>query len=168
MALIAVWLVLAGDPRSVDDLASELGAEVLQLGDPPIVRVDLLDSRTAAYDQDGRNLFAYHQPAKPAQSVKISKPLETSPTLTSLQPTSHTQPVLSTRPGPAFGYIGFLGPKDDLLAVFDRGADVFVAQLGDVVDGSFELLAFQYEAVLLGYVGGKHKGETVRLRQTPS
>ena len=59
------------------------------------------------------------------------------PPTTDKKVTTSSAPSEPEPPRPAFDYIGLLGPKDDLIAVFSREAGIFVAQVGDVIDGTF-------------------------------
>lgn len=168
ISVVALWLSRDSEPLDRSDVVD--GTEVMQLGDPPVVRLELLALATAPYDRKGRNLFEYREPRQRPRPVKapprtpvVQPPRPIGPTKTTTEP-----PPQPARPRPAFDYIGCFGPKDDLIAVFMRGAEVLVAQIGDVVDGSFELLEFRYDAVVLCYVGEKHKGERVSLRVSSS
>jgi hypothetical protein len=167
--LIALWLGLPEDPGSLRHANDEASTEIMYFGDPPVVRIDLLGLKTAAFDPPGRNLFAYHEPRKLLRPAETSR--ETTivpPPPPPIAPTTSMQSAQPSRPAPAFTYIGFLGPKDELIAVFNRGTEVFIAQVGDVIDNSFKLLGFRHEAVVLGCVGGQFNGKTVELRKRSS
>jgi hypothetical protein len=164
ISVVALWFSRDSERPDRSDVVDSI--EVMQLGDPPAVRMELLAVATAPYDRKGRNLFEYREPRHrprpaevPTRSPVVRPPEPMPPTETTTAPPS--QPA---RPRPTFDYIGYFGPKDDLIAVFLRGAEMFLARIGDVVDGSFELLEFRYDTVLLGYVGEPYKGERVRLR----
>ena len=166
---IALWLGLPGDRESFEGSDGKRDAEARQLGEPPPpVRVDLLALKTPDVDPHGRDLFKYSEPPKP---LPPPQPTETPPAPTIDRPPASPPPPLSaepTPPEPAFTYLGYLGPKDDMIAVFDRGAEVFVAQIGDTVGDGFELLEFRYEAVVLGHIGEEYKGETATLKKRSS
>jgi hypothetical protein len=163
MALIALWSGLPGDGKSLGRADGTAGTEVTHLGDPPNVPMELLGIAAAVYDRRGRNLFEYNGPRQPSRPAKISPPHVGVRPPRPIPPALPPQIVQPTPPRPAVDYIGVFGPKDDWIAVFARGAEVLVAQVGDVVDGGFELLEFRYNAVVLGRVGEENGSETVRL-----
>lgn len=161
----ALWF---GRPEGPNE-SREASPRSEQLGEPPLVRIGLLTPKKAGSEWHDRNLFQFYEPQKP--------PAPTLPTVTVPTPTgkevtvpTETIPTAVVDPGPPpprFTYIGFLGPKDQKIAVFDRGADVMVARVGDLVSDNFELLEFRYEAVVLAYRDGKYKGKTATLTRRP-
>ena len=163
MALIALWLGLPGNGKSLGRADGTAGFEVTHLGDPPNIPMELLGVVAAVYDRQGRNLFEYKGPRQPSRPAKTSPPTVRVPPPRPIPPALPPQIVQPTPPRPAVDYIGFFGPKGDLIAVFTRGAEILVAQVGDVIDGSFELLEFRYNAVVLGHVGEENGSEIVRL-----
>ena len=73
IGLIALWLSLREDPGSLKQVKGDTDIESVQFGDPPTLRLDLLDSKTAPYDPRGRNLFGYYEPRRPVFVVKTSQ-----------------------------------------------------------------------------------------------
>jgi hypothetical protein len=118
-----------------------------------VVRLELLGSQAAAFDAEGRNLFAYYTPpVEQRRSRKVTPPPPPEPAL----------------PKPGFDYIGLMGPRGNLIAVFNREAGVFVAQVGDVIDDTFELLDFRYGELVLGVIGNARADATVTLEKSAS
>ena len=158
---IALWLGIDGNLER--EPHSRISSEWKDLGTPPEVHMELLEMSGSNLNSGGRNLFAYHVPKVPQQRTPPTRsdirkrPLPSSVTLV------HHGPAEPSVPRPAFDYVGHLGPKDDLIAVFNRGADVFVAQVGEIIDGRFRVLRFRHQAVVLGLVGGAFPGEGVEL-----
>jgi hypothetical protein len=168
ISIVALWLSRDSERLDRSDVVDVV--EVMELGEPPAVRLGLLDRATAPYERKGRNLFEYREPRHRPRSAEAPPPRPVVRPPQSIPPTKTTTalPSQPARPRPAFDYIGYFGPKDELIAVFLTGAEVVVARIGDVIDGSFELLEFRYDSVILGYVGEQHKGERVRLRASSS
>jgi hypothetical protein len=167
MSLVVLWLGLPDDSAREGRSAGESGRASMQLGDPPIVPLELLGSAAVPYDRKGRNPFEYHQEPQP---VRPTKPPPRTPRVREPRPIrpAAESSVQPSRPQPAFDYIGYFGPKNDLIAVFVKGAEVLVARIGDVVDGRFELLEFRYDTVVLGCLAEEHEGSRVRLRASSS
>jgi hypothetical protein len=64
-----------------------------------------------------------------------------------------------------FTYLGYLGPKNGKIAVFEDGNQVMLARAGDVVKDQFRVVEFGFEAVVMGYVDERFKDQTSELRQ---
>jgi len=136
-------------------------------GDPPVVRVDLLGMDPIGYDPNGRNLFAYYTPPpKVRERPKPKPPPPAPPPPPVRKPTQKTRNVKQEPqpPSPDFDYVGFLGPKDDRIAVFMAGDEVFVRQIGEIAKEKFVLREFRYEAVVLGFVDDRFKDKTTELK----
>ena len=139
------------------------------VGEPPLVRMDLLARQVADYDPRGRNLFQYYvPPRRPA----VRKPPPAPPPVVRDRPpppppkkTKRT-PREPRPPTPDFKYLGFLGPKDGKIAVFDGGEELMLAQIGDVVESQFRVVSFGYETVTLGFVEERFKDKPTELKMT--
>ena len=69
-------------------------------------------------------------------------------------------------PYPEFKYLGYLGPKDRRIAVFEHPAAdeaPILARVGDVVQEHFRLLEFRYEKVVFGYTDKQWDNRTAEL-----
>ncbi|NIW73914.1 MAG: hypothetical protein GWN08_01410, partial [Gemmatimonadetes bacterium] len=67
-------------------------------------------------------------------------------------------------PKPDFTYLGYLGPKDNRIAVFDLGEEEpILAQAGDVIAEAFTVVEFKYQSVVLGFTDERFKDETTEL-----
>jgi hypothetical protein len=85
-------------------------------------------------------------------------------------PTRQQQPAQPAAPEPPkikFEFIGVLGPKDAKIAVFEQPGEqqILLARMGEVVEKKFRLLAFKYEAVVMGYTDKRFKDKTTELSQ---
>ena len=157
-------------------------------GEAPFVRLDLLSRPAEPYNPNGRDLFKYTDrpptseeiaklraeaaAAKKAQEMaeKLAKEQaerdriaaeERARIMASMPPPPPPKP----QPPPiTFRYIGMLGPKENHLAVFEEGKDIFVARKGDVVKGQFKLIDFKYESVVLGYTRADFADQRQELR----
>jgi hypothetical protein len=162
---VSLFVVILHDSGRLGQEGRDDRFETTHLGDPPVLRLDLLSAMTAADDPLGRNLFEYDKPRRQGRPGQTPPPATITAPPRPIRPPAPGRPVGPRSRGPSFNYIGFLGPKDDLIAVFSRGSELFVAQIEEIVDGSYELLEFRYDTVVLEHTG---KGEVVRLRMSPS
>ena len=139
-------------------------ADLPDLPEPPVVRMDLLARGTVEFDATGRNLFDYYTPPrKPVpKRPPRAKPVVRSATKPPPPPPPRRPPG---PPAPKFHYLGSLGPKGAKIAAFDGGDGVVIARAGDVVpDTQFRLKSFRYQAVLLEYLDEQFKGQTAELQ----
>lgn len=140
-------------------------------GDAPVVEMARLVGEPESYDARGRNLFQYYvppppkrparQPVKPPERKKVTPPPQR-PTTTR----EARKPPAARPPAPSFKYLGFLGPKDAKLAVFEESEELELVAVGDVVKKQFRLIEFKYEGVLLGYTDRRFTGQTTELKQS--
>jgi hypothetical protein len=137
-------------------------------GEPPLVRVDLLEQDPIPFDPSGRNLFAYYTPPAPKQPrARPQRPPAPPPpppppkreTAPKRQTTQAPQP-----PTPDFSYVGYLGPKENRIAVFTAGEEMLVARVGEVVEEQFELKEFRYETVIFGFTDPQFHDRTTELK----
>ncbi len=162
VGIVTVWL---SDPsRSNRQPNQTRSYEVAQLGNPPLVRLDLLHSaKAASFEPRGRNVFGYYAALRGSQEDQQPTVVSALPDLPGVRPQLFDLDRRQSR----FRYIGFLGHTDQLIAVFDKGSRVFLVQVGDVIDGRFELLEVTHRAVILKYLNGKYEGERLRLDMGP-
>jgi hypothetical protein len=168
LALVALWLAWPRASRTLEYVNRDAPVEWGSLGDSPVLRMDLLAPETAALPSRGRNLFAYYEPDRQPPPAAPPTPIAEVDPKPLIPGTAETPSAPWKRPGPPFKYIGFLGPKNERIAVFDRGNNVFVARVGDPVGDGFELLKFRHDAVVLRYTAGAYEGETTTLSMRSS
>ena len=141
------------------------------LGIAPIIRLAELAARTEDYDPKGRNLFEYYTPPppprkapavrpaakRPQQKAPVARPVETK--------RIQAQPVNAglKPPNISFTYLGYLGPKEDKIAVFEDGEDMLLARAGEIVDKEFTVVEFKFESVVMGYVDTRYREMTTEL-----
>ncbi len=152
----------------------------------PVVRMDLLASQSAAYDERGRDLFKYSQRPPSAAEVRRlreeaarrqkemeeanrraaedaarrQKEAEVQAKELALHP---PPPAPPTPPAINLRYLGYLGPKDNRIAVFEDGKDLLVARKGDVVKSQFKVVDVKWDTVVMGFVKPEFKGITQEL-----
>ncbi|MDH3627043.1 MAG: hypothetical protein OEV00_00890 [Acidobacteriota bacterium] len=137
----------------------------------PAVNMAELSPERDDYDPDGRNLFRYFVPKPPPRPPRPKpKPQEIAKTLPTPQPPKPTVKPTPTKRAPrapnmGFDYLGYLGPKDNKIAVFSEGEEVLLARIGDVVQQQFRLVDFGFEAVVMGYTDDTFKDQTKELAQ---
>jgi len=141
----------------------------LKYGDPPTVELARLSLEPEGYESGSRNLFNYYTPPPP----KVERP-KPRPRVTTPGPPRTQQPAKQFTPPPPvvqqpkpprpnFRYIGFMGPKDNKIAVLEQGEDVILAQLGEVVEKQYKNLEFKYEMLVIGYTADRWADETHEL-----
>jgi hypothetical protein len=117
----------------------------------------------AASADSGGNPFAYRAPPTPTPNL-------TPPPTPIPRPTLPPRPTPTPRiaygidgqpkpPPPPFNrdYIGYLGPRPQLVAAFRKGGpdstDIEVAMVGDIIDDIYIVRAIRLESVTIGFVG---------------
>ena len=139
----------------------------------PEVLLSMLSPEIADYDPDGRNLFKYYTPPpkrptqdktpKPPPITRNNPPIRNEPVAQRVNPTKVDRgPQV---PNMGFDYLGYLGPKDNKIAVFAEGEELLLARIGDVIQKQFKLVDFGYETVVMGYTDDTFKDETKELAQ---
>jgi len=139
----------------------------LKYGDPPVVQLARLELTAVDFDPKARNLFSYFTPPRrvgPTPPVVRSRPIQRPPRqLPNPQPVVQ-RPVQDPRPPhPSFRYIGFLGPKNNKIAVLERGDEVLLAGIGEVIEEQYKVVDFKYEMLVIGYTAEKWAGKTTEL-----
>lgn len=167
-----VMLYINRDTRLGGGGSRDDGLEDLSFDPAPIVRLDRLEASETAYDPEGRNLFQYYTPPPPRRPRATAPPRATPPPVRPTPPPRVVRPPTpvntgSNPPAITFTYLGFLGPKNSKIAVFEDGGDLVVARAGDVVKNQFRVLDFGYETVLMGYTDERFRDKTTELRQKP-
>jgi hypothetical protein len=134
-------------------------------GDPPAILLARLELDAEGYDPAGRNLFKYGPP--PGRATPPPKPPPQRPEPPKRQrpkaPERKPTPREPSAPRPRFDYLGYLGPKDARIAVFEDGDDQIHARIGDVVRDEFRLVEFKFDSVVFGYVDDRYKDKTTEL-----
>jgi hypothetical protein len=139
-------------------------------GEPPVVRMDLLAREAAEFADGGRNLFDYYTPPPPPPPPYVPPPPAPPPPPRVIKPPPPPRdpgpPPPPKPPLPDFKYLGYLGPKDARLAVFEVDEETeapLLARVGDVVREDFRLIEFRYESVIFGYTDERFAGRTAEL-----
>jgi hypothetical protein len=165
-----VYLLYRGEARLFGG-GPEEAKEGGPMGIAPIVRLHQLSHEPENYDPKGRNLFEYYTPPppprpkveRPKQAAK--KPVDTAADRRKAM-MQKPQPVKKPElrpPNINFKYLGYLGPKNDKIAVFEQGEEMMLARAGEVVEEDFRLIEFKYESVVMGYVDTKYRDMTTEL-----
>jgi len=175
--LVGVLIVAAGavlfwrDDRRLFGRSEEGRAAAMELGDSPQVNWDRLVADPEAYDPGGRNLFQYYTPPpRPVERPAAPPvPRPQAPQRPVASPTAAreaSRPAAARPPTVSFRYLGFLGPKDDKIAVFEHGEELDLVRVGETFREDFRLVAFKYEGVVIGYVDERFKDQTTELRMS--
>jgi hypothetical protein len=164
---IAAWFGMRGS--GIGFGAAGSGSEALKPidGEPPVVRVDLLGQSEVGFDPSGRNLFAYYTPpVAPRPRPKPKAPPAPPPAPPPKKKVQPKREVIKEPepPTPDFSYVGYIGPKDNRVAVFTAGEEMLVARVGEIVEDEFELREFRYETVIFGFTDPQFQGKTTELK----
>jgi hypothetical protein len=161
------WVYGRGDGSGgVGVKAAELAE--LEYGDPPVVQLARLELTAVSYDSKARNLFAYYTPPPPPRPAPPPR-VETKVTQREAAPQTVVQrpptpPKAEPKPPrPNFRYIGFLGPKDNKIAVLEQGEEVLLAAIGEVIQEQYMVVDFKYEMLVIGYTSEQWAGKTTDL-----
>jgi hypothetical protein len=178
--VVVVWFLMRGGPTFQRGEAAAEADQLAAMADAPTVRMDLLEPRDAEFDQAGRDLFKYGK--KPltaeelarlaaqrrAQEERVEQQRKAAEERRAQAQRPPPQPA--RRPaGPSLPridltYLGYLGPKDDRIAVFEDGDQVVLARTGEVVKDDFRVVEIQYESVVMGYTRPDLENKTQTLK----
>jgi hypothetical protein len=183
-----IWYVWYLTGRGLDGGAKDAAAGALgafEAGDAPRVRIDLLAGLAEPYDQNGRDLFKYSKRPPTAAELEAERlRLEAErrareealrkqrEARNQRQQQSKPRPVTPPKPaGPrppriSFKYIGYLGPKDDRIAVFEQSGELMLARVGETVQDQFRVKDIDYETVVVGYTDPKFEKLSQTLNQS--
>jgi len=165
---IGYWYSQSGAPEAPPSTAA---AKMAELGEPPVVHLERLQAAGEGYDRGARNLFAYYVPPPPPPP-KRPAPVEVKAPPPMAQPAVQTAPQAPPAPRAPqpprvpFQYIGYLGPKDARLAVFEQNGSIVLARIGEIVQEQFVVREFKFESVVIGYTDERFAEQTTELRQS--
>jgi hypothetical protein len=165
VAAVIAYRALTGEGIGFGGPAAE-NREARTFGEPPVVRMDLLAQGRDDFDPKGRNLFNYYTPppAKPKYKPPPPPPPPRQVKRAIPPPPPPPKKPAPQAPAPNFSYLGFLGPKDEKIAVFDGAEGVFLARAGEVLDKEFRLVEFKHDSVMMSYTDKKWDGRTTELK----
>ena len=166
VALVSLYY-LRGGGRGFGG-TGDAGETVALPGDAPVVQLASLEREPGNYDPKGRDLFKYGQPPRvlrpkvPAPKPQPPRPRNQIPRTP--KPTRQMPVDTGPRPPkPNFKYLGYLGPKDNRIAVFEAGENMVLARSGEVVQEKFRVLEFRYETIVMGYTDERFRDKTTEL-----
>ena len=172
--------------RAMSSRSAELaGTEVGELlaDTAPVVPMDLLASVVDDYDRHGRDLFKYSKRPPTAEELEAER-LRREAALRAQQEAAEKRRQASVaqaeaaanRPPPPprtpaekqppripFQYIGYLGPKNDRIAVFQEGEDLLLARRGEPLQDLFTVVDIRYESVVMGFTDPEFERRTREL-----
>ncbi len=183
-AMISAYWYLTG--RATDGSAGGAAKDVagaFEAGNTPRVRIDLLAGLAEPYSEGGRDLFKYAKrppTAEELEAERLRRLAEEEARRRALEASrlarekKHNKertavPPRPTGPRPpriSFKYIGYLGPKDDRIAVFEQGEELLLARIGETVQDDFRVQEIEYESVVIGYTDPRFAKVTKTLNQT--
>ena len=172
LVVAAAFVLFWGERGQLFERGECEAAKQATLGDAPLVNWDRLTAEPEAYDAGGRNLFQYYTPPppKPPPQQRIERPVQQRAKAPPKPPprpaTRETARRTARPPTPSFKYLGFLGPKDDKIAVFEHGQELELVRVGEIVQKEFRLVDFKYEGVVIGYVDERFADQTTEIRMS--
>jgi hypothetical protein len=134
--------------------------------------MDKLMAQGETFDPKGRNLFQYYVPPRPARKAPPPQPAVRKPVTTASKPrptrrvAEEEQRNRNRPPAISFKYLGFLGPKDARIGVFEKNEELELVRVGEVLQKDFRLVGFGYESVMIGYVDDRFKDQTTELKMS--
>lgn len=158
-----LWFIMHREGGLFGSGAPAAVAEGELPGEAPVLAKDLLAHDAEVYDPGGRDLFKYYTPPPPPEPVRPPPPPPPPPPTPVVKPRPPGPPPEPAPPKPDFAYIGYLGPQNRKIAVFERGDEIFDHQQGEVIDGRFKLEQFGYRSVVLAYLEPRWAGKTTEL-----
>jgi hypothetical protein len=135
------------------------------------------------YDRNGRDLFQYSKRPPTAEELEAER-LRREAALRAQEeaarkrrqadaaraeaaanrpPPPPPRPVEKQPPRIPFQYIGYLGPKDDRIAVFQEGEDLLLAKRGEALQDLFTVVDIRYESVVMGFTDPEFESRTREL-----
>ncbi len=182
-----IWLIWYVAGRAMDGSSGDAekdGADAFKAREAPAVRMDLLAGLAEPYEQGGRDLFKYAKRPPTAAELEAERlrleaeRLAREAALKAQREarnnrTDHRSARLRrpSRQGPrppsiSFKYIGYLGPKDDRIAVFEQGEELLLARIGETLQDDFKVREIEYEKVVIGYTDPRFDKVTKTLNQS--
>jgi hypothetical protein len=186
VALAAIAYLSYVSERAMSSRSAELaGAEVgdLLADTAPVVPMGLLASAVDDYDRAGRDLFKYSKRPPTAEELEAER-LRRLAALKAQEeaarkrrqadearqeaaanrpPPPPSRPVEKQPPRIPFQYIGYLGPKNDRIAVFQEGEDLLLARRGEPLQDLFTVVDIRYESVVMGFTDPEFESRTREL-----
>ncbi len=166
-----VWYWRSGSsPLDIEKLAKAEGSYVA--ADAPVVELARLASTTETYDPAGRDLFKYSKPPADPDDLARRQALEDARRKAREDAEKRRLaearnrprvPATPQPPGIPLKYIGYLGPKDDRIAVFEDDKELFLAKSGEVLLEKFRVVEIRYETVVMGFTDQKWLDRTREL-----
>ncbi len=174
LALCAGAALLVQLPESGSGIGYPVGTSAVPAEDAPVVFLDGLNRSAGQVSVTGRDLFGFAsrpsagrqgtlqpQPAAPAPPVKPSRGTAG---VATPQPIKRTvKPAVAGPPVANFRYLGFLGPADRRIGVFEAGGELLLARAGEALQQDFVVKGFGHEEVELGYADAAFAGRSQRL-----
>lgn len=177
------WLwYRSDDPFGGGAAADELN-DLAQVAAAPVVRMDLLAARDVQFDQAGRDLFKYGTKPLTAEDLAAleaqrrareeaerrrleeaeRRRREAEARATVEQAQAPARPRGPTVPRIGLKYLGYLGPKDDRIAVFEDGEAVVLGRIGEVIKHDYRIIEIQYGSVVMGFTRSDLENKTQTL-----
>lgn len=156
----------------------------------PMVRMDLVDQEAEPFDPNGRDLFKYAQRPPSARELarmraEAERARKEAEALAKRQAEEAAQraeaerarqievaklpPPPPPKPQPptiAFKYIGYLGPKNARIAVFDDAGEMLLARKGETIREQFRVVDIKYDTVVMGFTNTQFQKDTRELPLT--
>jgi len=187
----AAWVVWSQATKQIGPGSTDLGVEKgkeASISAAPVVRMDLLERHSEAFDGGRRDLFQYSVRPPTAAEIRARREEEErqrrqaeieakaqaeAAARMAAEREQRAKEIALNPPRPAappiqLKYLGYFGPQKDKIAAFEDGEEVLVAKQGDIVKGQFRVVEIRYESVVMGYTNPQFKTETRELAMAPA
>lgn len=175
VALVVLWRVAGSDGARPAGSGTGEDGEEFGLGEPPVVSMALLARLAEGYDPEGRDLFKYGKKPPPPPDPKVleakrkADDARRQAAAAAAAKRKNTPPPAPRGPVPPkinFTYVGYFGPKDDKIAVFEEKDEVLIARRGETLLDDFRVVEIQYESVVIGFTDPRFEKKTETLGST--
>jgi hypothetical protein len=149
----------------------------------PVVPMYLLAHSGDSYDRKGRDLFQYSKRPPTAEELEAERRRREAQQRAAQEaaeqrraaaeaaaeearnrpPPPPPTPAEKQPPRIPFQYIGYLGPKDNRIAVFQEGEELLLARRGEPLQDLFRVVDIRYESVVMGFTDPEFKSRTREL-----
>ncbi len=178
-----MWLKSGAPPEAARETAAQRAKAVAAASVPPKVQMDLLTTSSAPYNAQGRDLFQYairppsaeelrqreleakrqREQAELEAKLRLEQMAREAEIRMNALVNSVQNPPKPQPPQINLKYTGYIGPKDDKVAVLEDGDEQLVKKKGEVINGQFVILEIKGETITFGFTNPAFKGQTREL-----
>jgi hypothetical protein len=136
------------------------GRDLFQYSKPPMTQAEIDRLRRQREAEEARRRAAEEARKKSKQDAAKNRRTKPAP------PPRTTEPSGPSPPRIPFRYIGYLGPANNRIAVFQEGDELHLARKGEALKEDFKVVDIRYESVVMGYTAAEFETRTRELPMT--